>query len=94
MKQHTFDEYGLCFECDAEMREAEMSEMPERLNLSAAGSWHNFHKKMPNAAEYIRADIHKAEVERLQREVDALRLYGNKDCTAMADEALKEQRDE
>ena len=28
------------------------------------------------------------EVERLQREIRVLRQYGNKDCTAMADEAL------
>ena len=32
-----------------------------------------------------------AEIERLKREVGLLRLYGNKECTAMADEALKEQ---
>ena len=30
----------------------------------------------------------KAENERLIREVEILRQYGNKDCTAMADEAL------
>ena len=31
-----------------------------------------------------------AEIERLREEVRVLRLYGNKDCTAMADEAMKE----
>ena len=30
------------------------------------------------------------EIERLREEVRVLRLYGNKDCTAMADEALQE----
>jgi len=38
-----------------------------------------------------------AEIERLREEVRVLRLYGNKDCTAMADEAMKEaalQREE
>jgi hypothetical protein len=30
----------------------------------------------------------RAENERLQQEVEILRRYGNKDCTAMADEAL------
>jgi len=30
-----------------------------------------------------------AKAERLQKEVDYLRRYGNKDCTAMADEALE-----
>lgn len=32
----------------------------------------------------------KADNERLREEVRVLRLYGNKDCTAMADEAMKE----
>ena len=30
-----------------------------------------------------------AEIERLKREVEVLRLYGNNDCTAMADAALE-----
>ena len=34
----------------------------------------------------------KAENERLIREVEILRQYGNKDCTAMADEALASYR--
>lgn len=28
-------------------------------------------------------------IDELEREVEVLRLYGNKDCTAMADEALQ-----
>ena len=28
-------------------------------------------------------------IERLQLEISILRIYGNKDCTAMADEALR-----
>lgn len=35
-------------------------------------------------------DYTRAENERLREEVRVLRLYGNKDCTAMADEAMKE----
>jgi len=31
-------------------------------------------------------------IKRLESEVYALRLYGNRDCTAMADQALKEGR--
>jgi hypothetical protein len=31
------------------------------------------------------------EIERLREEVRVLRLYGNKDCTSMADEALKQE---
>ena len=31
-------------------------------------------------------------IQRLEREVEMLRLYGNKDCTAQADEALKEDK--
>lgn len=34
----------------------------------------------------------KARIQRLEREVYALRLYGNRDCTAMADQALKEAK--
>ena len=37
-----------------------------------------------------RADAVQAENERLREEMRVLRLYGNKDCTAMADEAMKE----
>lgn len=38
------------------------------------------------------ADTHKAEEERLRQEVKILREYGNKDCTAMADERLEQIR--
>lgn len=30
-------------------------------------------------------------IKRLEREVELLRLYGNKDCTAQADEVLKKE---
>jgi len=30
-------------------------------------------------------------IKRLEREIELLRLYGNKDCTAMADEALSKE---
>ena len=33
-----------------------------------------------------------ARIKRLEREVEVLRLYGNNECTAMADQALKEGR--
>lgn len=33
----------------------------------------------------------KARIQRLRREVELLRLYGNKDCTAQADEVLKKE---
>ena len=33
-----------------------------------------------------------ARIKRMEREVEVLRLYGNKDCTAMADQALKEAK--
>lgn len=32
------------------------------------------------------------EIERLREEVRVLRLYGNKDCTSMADEVLKQEQ--
>ena len=36
----------------------------------------------------------RAEVERLRREVEVLRQFGNKDCTAMADDLLSAERGE
>ena len=42
-------------------------------------------------------DLHKENealnqrIKRLESEVEMLRLYGNKDCTAMADEALAKE---
>jgi hypothetical protein len=43
---------------------------------------------------YIAMDVRKLEdrIKQLESEVYALRLYGNKDCTAMADQALKEDK--
>jgi len=42
------------------------------------------------------SQCYEAEIRRLEkinnnlkREIDILRIYGNKDCTAMADEALE-----
>lgn len=34
----------------------------------------------------------RSKIISLEEEVDALRTYGNKDCTAMADEALAERK--
>jgi hypothetical protein len=34
----------------------------------------------------------KDHIKRLEREVEVLRLYGNNDCTAQADEVLKEAK--
>ncbi len=33
----------------------------------------------------------KARIKHLEREVEVLRLYGNKDCIAQADEVLKKE---
>ena len=50
----------------------------------------------PHDTRYVHAGLicHEAaaEIERLREEVRVLRLYGNKDCTAMADEAMKERK--
>lgn len=32
----------------------------------------------------------EATIKKLEREIDLLRMYGNKDCTAMADKRLAE----
>ena len=47
--------------------------------------YNDAHAKMWAAWEAL-----KAENERLRIEVEILRQYGNKDCLAMADEALRE----
>ena len=44
-------------------------------------------------AESSRIAELKAENAKLKREVEVLRLYGNKDCTAMADEALNNEEE-
>ncbi len=40
-------------------------------------------------AEEVR--IIEDRIKRLEREVELLRFYGNKDCTAQADEVLKKE---
>jgi len=44
---------------------------------------------------YIRLENEKiklqAQLKKAQREIEILRQYGNKDCTAMADEALNKK---
>jgi hypothetical protein len=66
----------------AEKAEAEIA----RLNAERATFYMDYRMKCDADIK----DLH-AEVERLKREVETLRHYGNKDCTAMADAALKEQ---
>lgn len=39
-----------------------------------------------------KTNTHAEQVEALQQEIEILRQYGNKDCTAMADERLEELR--
>ena len=56
----------------------------EQYRLVASGS--SF-AALPNSADALLRQ--HAEIERLRDEVRVLRLYGNKDCTAMADEAMK-----
>jgi hypothetical protein len=50
-----------------------MSAAPERLNMRLAVGWYNFGKELPDDVEYIRADIHDAEVDRLHGEVGQLK---------------------
>lgn len=47
--------------------------------------------KLHVASQHVledRAEAAEAKLENAQREIRYLRLYGNKDCTAMADEAM------
>lgn len=43
------------------------------------------------STEWMTVDEHNEIVANLVREIEVLRLYGNKDCTAMADERLAEE---
>jgi hypothetical protein len=47
----------------------------------------------PAFARQIERELNTARkrIKRLYREIELLRLYGNKDCTAMADEALAKE---
>lgn len=45
------------------------------------------------AAQAASIEQLQVRVKELDREIDILRLYGNKDCTAMADEAIKKIRE-
>ena len=71
-----------------------MSEKPEALEVADGVEF--CPQPYKHAAARLLRRQH-AEIERLREEVRVLRLYGNKDCTAMADEAMKEaalQREE
>ena len=50
---------------------------------------HDDHEKMPTFVPEQLIKNLKEKIDRLQREVLYLRCYGNKDCTAMADLAMK-----
>jgi oligoribonuclease NrnB/cAMP/cGMP phosphodiesterase (DHH superfamily) len=43
-------------------------------------------------ADVVLNEDRAERIKHLEREVEVLRLYGNKDCTAQADEALKEAK--
>jgi ABC-type phosphate transport system auxiliary subunit len=73
-----------------------MNEQPEALRLADAlddlmGEETLIGAVHIDKASYELRRLHK-EIERLREEVRVLRLYGNKDCTAMADEALKQEQ--
>ncbi len=50
--------------------------------------------KFRGAANFVieRLEGMEREMERLRLEVEVLRIYGNKDCTAMADAALEQKQ--
>jgi hypothetical protein len=63
----------------------------ERLREALPYDWDQLEACRGSLREHM-AEIKRltADNERLREEVRVLRLYGNKDCTAMADEAMKE----
>lgn len=56
-------------------------------------AWHNAGEALALSTEG-KTNTHAEQVKALQQEIEILRQYGNKDCTAMADEALEEIRKE
>lgn len=58
-----------------------------RVHAESAGTLANW---APVAMEWIRAA--DAELARRAEEIEVLRAYGNKDCTAMADTELARRR--
>ena len=64
----------------------------KRLDFAHDQNWEPLPIMEPNRiGDYVEYEEAMAEIERLRREVDVLRIYGDKDCTAMADEALEEK---
>ncbi len=61
------------------------------LNIAEGPNWYDSRE-----LRAIALDVRKMEerIKRLEREVELLRFYGNKDCTAQADEAATRWRDE
>jgi len=55
-------------------------------------------ESMPLQGNFIRTNKYALELEKqiqsLKDEIEVLRRYGNKDCTAMADEALTQKAEE
>lgn len=73
-----------------------MNEQPEALRLADALDDLMGEETLIGAVHIDRASyelrrLHK-ENKRLREEVRVLRLYGNKDCTSMADEVLKQEQ--
>jgi hypothetical protein len=58
------------------------------LNIAEGPNWYDSRE-----LRAIALDVRKMEerIKRLEREVELLRFYGNKDCTAQADEVLKSE---
>jgi predicted RNase H-like nuclease (RuvC/YqgF family) len=60
----------------------------------AAAAWDDYvSQQQEEKIEELERQLNAANkrIKRLEREVELLRLYGNKDCTAQADEVLKKE---
>jgi hypothetical protein len=73
-----------------------MNEQPEALRLADALDDLMGEETLIGAVHIDRASYElrrlNKENKRLREEVRVLRLYGNKDCTSMADEVLKQEQ--
>ena len=93
--EHLLDEIERLREANFELREGELRQRIKQLEAvvnDPEALWTNWLRgdvKLPAGIGDVRQ--YQDRIQRLGREVELLRLYGNKDCTAQADEVLKKE---
>ena len=93
--EHLLNEIERLREANFELREGELRQRIKQLEAvvnDPEALWTNWLRgtvKLPSGIGDVRQ--YQDRIKRLRREVELLRLYGNKDCTAQADEVLKKE---